>query len=134
MREIKFRAWDKDEKRMWWNVQSAYDMMGCHVMPECDDSNHEHIFNPCSFESVLSDENFMVMQYTGLKDKRGKEIFDGDILGLNLNTKNPIYGAMCWREDESGWETFWPIGNFEIVGNIYENPELLGTLKSQGRA
>lgn len=71
----------------------------------------------------------ILMQYTGLKDKNGVEIYEGDIIECD-NEKHLI----SWNNEQSG---FWPfttrIGNlyerirlgFEVIGNIYENPELL---------
>lgn len=130
MREIKFRAWDK-VNRKW--------------------ADHNQLLNEIKVNaSVLSpsfltiyDERFDVMQYTGLQDKTGRDIFDGDIVnvygsiisGPNHN-KKIIFTDVCkWKDDECkyifkirerdfGCEHSW--GNdYEIIGNIYENPELL---------
>ena len=89
--------------------------------------------------------DFILMQYTGLKDKNGKEIYEGDILRLWRSTgKNgelrreyykPLLVEYCelWTQfvvvDKPNkiqmgiWKEF---GAFEVIGNIYENPELLG--------
>lgn len=113
MREIKFRLWtyDEDEKR--------------NVMMEV------------SFGSYVPDEimaSSQVMQYTGLKDKNGKEIYEGDIL-LNLGAVefgdyfvfSGEYGDR--NEYHFGWHTIGgPLvdtNELEVIGNIYENPELL---------
>jgi len=79
-----------------------------------------------------------IMQYTGLKDKNGKEIYEGDIVKGNLIYKggklmtmgcveyNNSFGAFCLRND--GGQTFFDkhyLGDFEIIGNIHENPDLL---------
>jgi len=74
------------------------------------------------------------MQYTGLKDCRGVEIYEGDILGNGKNNKN-IYEVTfedgCFDntlifEDES-YEYFHNSYQLEVIGNIYENPELIQT-------
>ncbi|KKL84776.1 hypothetical protein LCGC14_1961420, partial [marine sediment metagenome] len=73
-------------------------------------------------------EHFILMQFTGLKDKNGKEIFEGDI----LKYENRNY-EVSWMEDDGGffaWLYGYSIqgGLFlwtEVIGNIYENPELL---------
>lgn len=107
MRAIKFRAWDKKRKKM---VGMGWEQ---------------------SF-SVFSDEDFIVEQFTGLHDKNGQEIYEGDLLetlagetgvvtyeeGAFELSKSPIHGyicRLCSRLPES----------FELIGNIHENPELL---------
>lgn len=69
MREIKFRAWDTIENKMYQDVQNLYDNEVCPRL--CN-----------SFGEILAEKDIVVMQYTGLNDKNGKEIWDGDILGL----------------------------------------------------
>ena len=79
------------------------------------------------------DENIILMQSTGLKDKNGKEIFEGDILGT---IDGLLDGVVEYRTDLGMWtndllrynnfERLCSIANSrEIIGNIYENPEML---------
>ena len=76
-------------------------------------------------------------QYTGLKDKNGKEIYEGDVLQFEYDGEMHIAGAVKWREEVSIWavdigiglttiepEDAWVPDTYEIIGNIYENPEL----------
>ncbi|MGE7840096.1 YopX family protein [Lysinibacillus sp. NPDC093712] len=132
-REIKFRAWDKCSEYMHSNVQSG-------VYEDPDDWTE--------FNTVLGLERFEVMQYTGLKDKNGKEIYEGDIESDENGNLSVVcylqkYGAYCFvpvvlylHENyetevnyEYGTDCYFhnavPSIYSEVVGNIYENPELL---------
>lgn len=132
MREIKFRAWDKINKKMarltllglHWELDDRLTVYGVH-----DEADHVSKDAP-------------VMQYTGLKDKNGKEIYEGDIVEWHYNKWNndnpPTYTPTVGREvveyAEADNEVGQPYIGFtlptnlpslEIIGNIYENPELL---------
>ena len=76
------------------------------------------------------------MQCTGLKDKSGKEIYEGDILSFGLwsDTKLPCLHKVYWNDESASFDT-WDLRRnewggqldafSEVIGNIYENPELL---------
>lgn len=114
MREIKFRAWDTQAKCM---------LGGGGMQMNATTGRLDYL------PSVI------IMQYTGLKDKNGTEIYEGDI----LRTKRIWSWGNNIEVDIVKWETrytfngFWPFQRFnaeevyavEIIGNIYENPELL---------
>jgi hypothetical protein len=107
MREIKFRAWDKSTNKM------------CNdFLYFVEDAIYQHQGNP------WQDTRFVPMQFTGLKDKEGKEIFEGDIL------ETP-YGKLKVEWVNGGWvlgDTDWLYAQAEeseVIGNVWENPDLL---------
>lgn len=105
MREIKFRAWEEESKRM---VNDVGDIL-----------------------LTCRREKWPVMQYTGLKDKNGKEIYEGDIVYCE---RCDVKSETSWREEDAMWSFHRPNVHdqydvdtecIKIIGNIYENPELL---------
>jgi uncharacterized phage protein (TIGR01671 family) len=123
MREIKFRAWDKKLKK-WVNSDAiSITLSGTPMAP--DETWMEH---------NLAD--LALMQFTGLHDKNGKEIWEGDIIRILEDTYWLYIGDICEVEwDEcGGWYPFadnydamiYPYGyNVEVIGNVHENAELL---------
>ena len=91
-----------------------------------------------SFDFYLEDENATIMQSTGLKDKNGKEIFERDIVKMSKDVySEPTYyeivrhrgGAYRLESKQHGCELWLRHTDCEVVGNIYENPELLEAIK-----
>lgn len=129
MREIKFRAWDTVEKKMKLPTLLRLSR----DLPYTDDNNNGKVFQmQCNGQENVEYFNGRIelMQYTGLKDKNGKEIYEGDIIeykSIYEWEKQPIKKAEVVFEDGM----FCPPGvimdlsRSEIIGNIYENPELL---------
>lgn len=132
MREIKFRAWDKTENRMARNVEELkFNSKGIYAV----------VLNHLGFEMRRRAKDVELMQYTGLKDRNGKEIFEGDIA---FHRDYECSGYVVFSDDElafaflviTGSNNKGPTTEFEwlydyadgleIIGNIHENPELLG--------
>jgi hypothetical protein len=125
MREIKFRAWDKEKGEMLFNgLDYCYRVL---QLPTNDkDYEHKGIFAP----SPVEFGRFELMQYTGLKDKNGKEIYEGDILCFvgvhDPQYKNPYRPFdVFWQEEDARFSDWSPREKVEVMGNIYENGDLL---------
>lgn len=123
-REIKFRIWDgKTMSKPFKFKDLIYTINddGVHF----GDSNH----------TTFNMKNLVFMQFTKLKDKNGKEIWEGDIIHHGYFKET---GEVRWDERQTAFKILWNDGqkfdlwpvdhnHYEVLGNIYENPELLGS-------
>ena len=111
MKEIKFRAWDKTLNKIhsWSTIENHF-----------------------TLEELLDTNFFEAMQYTGLKDKNGVEIYEGDILSYfgfeyEVTFEESAFG---WSEDGQFYAfaemAIDEIEKTKIIGNIYEHNHLLG--------
>lgn len=118
MREIKFRAWDKKAKRLIMNVG----IQPYHHFSTWSETNETTWVRP-------DNKDFPLMQYTGIKDENGVEIYEGDIVeAFEKNyevkfkqTESKLYVDYGFPNKHNGPAPHW----CEVVGNIYENAELL---------
>lgn len=122
MREIKFRAWNKKYKKMK-AVEHLY-LKAKEIYVEPDD-----IGDTCMWFWVDCD----VMQYTGLKDKDGNEIYEGDIIKYIATEQIEVVEwetrGECSCGCFSGFALTCTPGQYEIIGNSHENPELMDEAK-----
>lgn len=125
MREIKFRAWDKQDGMMHGLAALHFSGSGVNSVKIFKRVSPSHS-NRTPAEYMRS-PRFTLMQYTALKDKNGKEIYEGDILHQFDYEDNPLQRYVVKDLFRFGWHhTEWG-HQYEVIGNIYENPELLET-------
>ncbi|MCG0771612.1 prophage Lp2 protein 26 [Lactiplantibacillus plantarum] len=138
---IKFRAWDKENEIYLYNVQDAYDMLSGFV--KYDDGENAS-YDECCFGDFLDNDRYVVEQFTGLTDVNGKEIYIGDVVkewsDMSELTMEPTVNEVV-SEDSFGQagvflkplrehfiepclHDYWS-NQFEVIGNVHENPELL---------
>ena len=120
MRELKFRAWSKSEKKMIYNIQNEFEER-IELGMDC-------------FSDYLKNDDFIVNQFTGRTDKESKDIYEDDIL---LIIGQGYYRVMWDRDnckfyllpledylDKMPLDRSWEI-DYEVEGNIHENKDLL---------
>jgi uncharacterized phage protein (TIGR01671 family) len=160
MREIKLRAWDKTGRRMLRIVSMSgrgsgkWEIVGEYTTDTVLEQSNPNIIHHVIEQNKLDPEMYDLMQYTGLKDKNGREIYEGDICKFIILSSeeehNPLaaltviieWRNACWGwrhthpelvvEEDRDWRPFWDSDDRElwdekyltVIGNIYENPEL----------
>ena len=116
MRKIKFRAWQRVTRIMFYNIEKG---------------TGEFDGNP-PFADYLENKNMIVMQYTGLSDKNGKDIYEGDTVIWDDGQYDIVFssqdGSWILKDDRKDWEcpSLYGISSpkqsrIEIIGNIYED-------------
>lgn len=124
MRELKFRAWYKSEKKMIYNIQNEFEER-IELGMDC-------------FSDYLNNDDFIVNQFTGRTDKEGKEIYEDDILliigqgyfRVTWDRDNCKFYLLPLEDylDEMPLDRSWEI-DYEVEGNIYEDKDLLDCIE-----
>lgn len=116
----RYRVWDKEEKKIIYDAEHTYD---------------NYPVNISSFGAILDLPSlYDVMQYTGIKDIYSKRVFEGDIVSFSTLNDTELIGEVKYYEDGASFlitakgryvEHFNNVCDLEVLGNIYENKELL---------
>jgi hypothetical protein len=130
MREIKFRAWDRQLESMLVGTNQYGNEEPDPGYRESSAGAFTRLWD--ALARFNESNRFALMQYTGLKDKNGKEIYEGDVLvymdisGSGRPRKFPPR-KIRWHRDTCNFNVTrpGPDAENEVIGNIYENPELL---------
>lgn len=152
MNNLKFRVWNKESKD--WLDTFKWFLTCSH--PGIETNNYIYTWQDFSTMNLVCHNNYITQQFTGLKDKNNKDIYEGDIVsfcgnltaddscGLEPNgffyDESSIH-SIIWNEKLAGWDLNFDEndiikykrdtrgllldGSCEIIGNIFENPELL---------
>lgn len=168
MREIKFRAWEYahefTDRPGWkdspfvWKMNLNPGLLDCEYLGEQSVVRLNDALRKGGAADYEKENKSIFMQYTGLKDKNGKEVYEGDILHFTYwwfdgnEAETPLVGEVTYLQNEasfglkhirnkewlrhigakpgeedtqsfSGWH--FSADDMEVIGNIYENPELL---------
>lgn len=152
MRQIKFRAWDKQREEMWKYVLNEMSDVDCY-------DDNLSMWSVAKMMEKGDDSRFVFMQYTGLKDRNGTEIYEGDILLVisEIYTnfgKTPTgrfskeYYEVIWKDDGWGHKVLKSDHTIEgteikglkvitkyaeVIGNRCANPELLEGIEYESK-
>ena len=136
MRDIKFRAYIKDtNKRVPSEINKIVEVKSLHLGSRKAIIGYSKSSSNYGNYSISFDD-IELMQYTGLHDKNGKEIYEGDIVEWAGYKMEVFWGedigigyGFCWRPcgDNTDYHESMTgfIDEYEVIGNIYDNPELL---------
>lgn len=122
MRELKFRIWDKKNKIFIYEWDASHKRLAISLVG---------LVYHGGYDDVLPENDYVVQQWTGLKDKNGKEIYEGDIIsGKFYDTEyhhtetikhEVVFNNGAYNIASGNWHK----PTLEIIGNIFETPELL---------
>jgi uncharacterized phage protein (TIGR01671 family) len=126
-REIKFKIWDKEQGKFYEPVFEAYKGNLHELLITTSGELCERTLDPALRHESCFPDRYELMQFTGLTDKNGKEIYEGDIIEEGVVIWHDEYCGFFVKENNpSNLHTaLYTIPLPFVVGNIYENQELL---------
>jgi len=133
MREIKFRAWDKIAKKFLWPWPEGFHVLGETTCFDLIGTQLKERNPEATILELLND--IEIMQYTGQNDKNDAEEWEGDICKFGHRKSNQEIGVIvfeqnfcafgCWSKRSEHPLFYFCREDFEVIGNKFENPELL---------
>jgi hypothetical protein len=133
MRELKFRAWQESQKKMHQEIGLHHHIMTNHTM--CDEDECGYVAKGTGkgeYTLFANQSEWPIMQFTGLLDKNGKEIYEGDVTNNGYvvlwNNEKALFAEHTYQQVLGKWSVMsYPLDSrwIQIIGNIYENPDLL---------
>lgn len=135
MREFEFRAWDGELKAIVFGDDIETFRMPPPPDSESSDEGPSRYITGLSYGRLFVAyyrngdwQECKIMQFTGLRDKNGKEIYEGDIIRIGKTTRTVGFKDGCFVSIESRCSLATIVNggfNPEVIGNIYENPDLV---------
>ena len=142
LREIKFKAWNgekmlyKNEEQFWMIGDNGYFSLQDHGNENFNNAESINGHRDLDIENSLDNPDLVLLQFTGIKDITGKDIYEGDI----IKTIYGVIGKVIWQEENGRFVTeaetsllsaimTGGMRNCKVIGNIYENFDIIETLK-----
>jgi uncharacterized phage protein (TIGR01671 family) len=131
-RQLKFRIWDKQNKKWIYEWDASHKRLAISLVG---------LVYHGGYDDVLPENDYVIQQYTGLKDSKGVEIYEGDLIQYNQNSNyDGMNFEVIWSDASFGWVLKSKTGDYltnqitpngarynflEIISNVCENPELI---------